>query len=277
MVSDVLPGREPDAFDPWPDERVHVEWSDLGARLAADRGDAIVVVDVLSFSTTLTMAAERGIRCHVHSKAELAERGGAELVAAALGAVPAAAKRDARPGQLSLSPASLREVGPEVSAALFTSLNGARAVSAAAGAAQVALGCLRNRSAVAALVASWLGVDDRLRVTIVACGEHWSSTSRLEGLRPALEDQLGAGAIADALAELGYAGSVEAQAAAAVFRALGTTRFTDLVGARELVTAGFPADVALAAEVDVTAAVPMLSRDAGERCFIGWQPHDSEE
>lgn len=258
------------AFDPWPVARVHVEWGHVGARLAAARGDDVVIVDVLSFSTTLTMAAERSIDCYVYSGPELAARGGREAVAAALGAVAAVRQRAAAPGRFSLSPASLVDVGV-VPAALFTSLNGALAVSAAEGAPFLAVGCLRNRRAVARLVADRLRADPGRRVTVVACGEQWSSVSGEEGLRPCLEDLLGAGGICVELAALGLPGSPEAAAAGAAFAAAGGLP-AEVVSARELVATGFAADVRLAAEVDVTDAVPVRAADGTGRRFTAARP-----
>ena len=43
------------AFDPWPDARLHLDWGLDAARLAVERGDAVVIVDALSFSTTVIM------------------------------------------------------------------------------------------------------------------------------------------------------------------------------------------------------------------------------
>src|SRR5215213_6495864 len=153
--TDVWPDAGTGRFDPWPACQVHVEWGGIGAGLAAERGDGVVVIDVLSLSTTVTMAAERGIDAYVYSAAELAEQGGGEALAARLDAVMAAGKRSARPGQISLSPASLVDP-PPAAAALFSSLNGALAISAADRAPYLAIGCLRNRGAVAAAVAGWL-------------------------------------------------------------------------------------------------------------------------
>ncbi|MFE2081431.1 hypothetical protein ACFW92_15735, partial [Streptomyces scopuliridis] len=39
-------------FDPWPTTHLHVEWGSQAAQLAADRGDTVVGVDTLTFSTT---------------------------------------------------------------------------------------------------------------------------------------------------------------------------------------------------------------------------------
>jgi 2-phosphosulfolactate phosphatase len=257
-------------FDPWPATRVHVEWGHVGAGLAAARGDDVVIVDVLSFSTTLTMAAERSIDCYVYSGPELAARGGREAVAAALGAVAAVEKRAAAAGRFSLSPASLVDLS-EVPAALFTSLNGALAVSAAEGAPFLAVGCLRNRQAVARLVADRLWADPTRRVSVVACGEHWSSVSEEEGLRPCLEDLLGAGGICVELAALGLPGSPEAAAAGAAFAAASGLP-PEAVSARELIAAGFAADVRLAGEVDVTDAVPVRAADPTGRRFTATRP-----
>ncbi len=249
--TDVRAGRLPPTFDPWPAAGVHVEWGSTAAKLGAERGDDIVIVDVLSFSTTLTLAVEHGIDSYVYSGAELEAMGGRDAVARSVGARPAAATRAAADGEVSLSPASI--VGATgIDAVLFTSLNGALAVSLAGAAPFLAVGCLRNYRAVARRLAE----RDGRRVTVVACGEHWSSVSGEEGLRPCLEDLLGAGAIAAELAALGCTLSPEARAAAVMFAGVGGLPDA-VVGARELVAAGFAADVRLAAQLDVTDLVPV--------------------
>lgn len=265
--TDVWPGRTAASFDPWPPVAVHVEWGSTAAKLAAARGDDIVIVDVLSFSTTLTLAAEHGIDSYVYSGPELDTMGGRDAVARSVGARPAAAKRAAGPGQVSLSPASIVGAGP--GAVLFTSLNGALAVSTAGAAPILAVGCLRNYRAAARLAAQRLASRAGTRVTVVACGEHWSSVSDEDGLRPCAEDLLGAGAIAAELAAAGYTVSPEAAAAAATFTALGGMPAA-IVGARELVAAGFADDVRLAAELDVTDLVPVRDdSDPSGRRFRG--------
>jgi 2-phosphosulfolactate phosphatase len=99
-------------FDPWPATQVHLEWGVTGARLAAERGDAVVVVDVLSFSTSVTIAAGRGVGCLVLPGPQLAALGGPDVVATRFGLRSAATKRTLGPDRLSLSPASLLNLEP---------------------------------------------------------------------------------------------------------------------------------------------------------------------
>jgi 2-phosphosulfolactate phosphatase len=125
------------------------------------------------------------------------------------------------------------------------------AVAAAVGTAGpvVLAGCLRNASAVAR-VAREAGGDGP--VAVVAAGER-----RPDGaLRPAVEDLLGAGAVLDAL---GGRPSPEARAAVAAFRQRDLPH--DLLACasgRELAALGRAAEVALAAEHDVSQVVPVL-------------------
>ena len=267
MHSDVWSEQLADGFDPWPAAQVHVEWGPVAAQLAAARGDAIVIVDILSFSTAVTLAAERGLASYVYSGPELTARGGAAAVAARIGAVCAVGKRDARPGTISLSPASVRSAEVTTGRVLFSSLNGALVVASADHAPRLAIGCLRNRRAVAACAFEWLHRREATRVTIVACGEQWSSVSAADGMRPCLEDHLGAGAIAESLAAHGATLSVEAQAAVAVFRQRHDIDLPSLVGGRELIAAGFTEDVALAGQLDVCEVVPVRDAWQDGRCF----------
>jgi 2-phosphosulfolactate phosphatase len=266
-VSDVAAA----GFEPWPDSSVHVEWGVTGAALAADRGDVVVVVDVLSFSTTLSIAVSRDFTCLVYSGAEIESLGGPAMAAIRLGAKPLGRRRGTEPGQVSLSPVSLltAERGQRV---VFTSLNGATVVSAAAKAAALLVGSPRNATACAELAAQLMDRTLAGRITVVACGERWSSVAPdVAGARPAVEDWLGAGAICAALSDLGYSLSAEARFARAAW--VSPSALEDLaecVSARELRAGGFAADVRLALEVDADTMVP--ARMAGEqtgRVFLG--------
>lgn len=213
------------------------------------------------------MAAERGLSAYVFAAHELAAGGGAAAVAQRLDAVCAVGKRRAPAGEISLSPASVRSASLASSRVLFSSLNGARVVAAGGAAGELAVASLRNRSAAAQLAGGWLQQSRVPRVTVVPCGEQWSSVAELAGMRPCLEDYLGAGAVVDAMSGAGFAASVEASAAAATFRALATVDLNGLVGGRELVAAGFADDVALASEIDATSVVPLRVAEQTGRCF----------
>ncbi len=50
-------------FEPWPAAHPHVEWGSQATRLAADRGDAVVVVDTPTVSMTERERARVGMQC----------------------------------------------------------------------------------------------------------------------------------------------------------------------------------------------------------------------
>jgi 2-phosphosulfolactate phosphatase len=258
-------------FEPWPDSSVHVTWGPTGAALAAERGDVVVVVDVLSFSTTLSIAVASDFTCLVYTGAEIEQLGGPARAAIRLGARPLGSRAKAAPGQPSLSPASLLSAEPG-QRVVITSLNGASVVAAASPAPALLIGSLRNAAACARTAAQLLGTTRAGRITVVACGEQWSSVAPGSvGLRPCAEDWIGTGAICAGLAELGYSLSAEARLAAAAWSTdVALDELGDCVSARELRGGGYAADVELALQVDADEKVPV--RMAGEqtgRVFVG--------
>jgi 2-phosphosulfolactate phosphatase len=125
--------------------------------------------------------------------------------------------------------------------------------------AVVVAGSLRNRTAVARWAVERQGdKGERFTVAVVAAGAVRSDDS----IRFALEDLLGAGAIVDALAEVGidYC-SPEAAAAAAAFTGLRNAT-GHLIGAsasgRELTANGQRADVDFAIEIDASDSIDIL-------------------
>lgn len=226
------------------------DWGLVGARalVAGARPDDIaVVVDVLSFTTTLTVAVEQGIAVHPYpwSAAE------APAYAEARGAVLARGRREGLvTGEVSLSPASFEGVAG-VDRVVLPSPNGSAISFALAQAGVTVVGAsLRNVSA----VARWLSTR-KGRVSVVAAGERWPDDS----LRPAVEDLWGAGAVVAALGSAGA--SPEARAAAAAYTSVRAELGSVLPicdSGRELVEAGFARDVEIAARLDVTSVVPVL-------------------
>jgi len=274
---------------------VRFEWGPAGAAALAPSSSCLVVVDVLSFSTSVTVAAEAGTRVYPcawpdESAVEFALSRRAEL------AVGRRAVSAARPW--SLSPAALRRA-PFVPRLVLPSPNGSAICAAAgagpgggvaagiglgaaaargggadaaedtgAGAATVIAGCLRNAAAVGRFLRGAPGA-----VTVIAAGERWPDGS----LRPALEDLLGAGAILAALRDLGDLQapatpgdpgpcvlSPEAEAARACFEATANVAaaVSGCASGRELIEGGFGDDVAIAVEIDACRLVPVLADGA---------------
>jgi 2-phosphosulfolactate phosphatase len=235
-----------------------VEWGKRGAREAAERGDITIVVDVLSFSSTVVTAVNYGAIIFpypppINEQAmDYANQVGAELL---LGRAEAA-----RLGKPSLSPVSF---GPDHAGRKFVlcSLNGAACTWLAAKVPALLVGSLLNASAVAKL-ANRLQSETGANITVVPCGEHWNHVSEGEnGLRPAVEDYLGAGAI---LSKLKGSKSPEAQICIGAFQqseANLSELLWDCGSGRELREFGFEDDVRHCARVDVYQDVPVLQND----------------
>lgn len=228
--------------------RVRLEWGPVGAAALAPV-DVAVVVDVLSFTTTVTVAVERGIEVLPFLWKD--ER--AAAFAAEHDAVLAVQRQDALRGGVgvSLSPVSLA-TAHGVRRVVLPSPNGSTLSTLLADSgATVVAASLRNRRAVAAWLAPRLAAG--ATVAVVPAGERWPDGS----LRPAVEDLWGAGAVIEALGPADL--SPEAAAAVAAFRAAGLPDALAVCSSgRELVAAGFGGDVAMAAEVDASDVVPVL-------------------
>lgn len=221
--------------------RVAVEWGPAGAKVLSESCDVLVVVDVLSFSTALTVAVERGAKVWPHTGGESAGQLARDIDAVLAG------NRSSHEG-VTLSPASLREL-PDDARLVLPSPNGSSiAFAAVNGALPVVAGCLRNAHAVAR------HLRDVERIGIVPAGERWGDGS----LRPAYEDLVGAGAVVERLTaeEPGVELSPEAEAAAAAFRWL--RPLAQCPSGVELIEKGYADDVTIAEEVDASDVVPVM-------------------
>jgi len=220
------------------------EWGLQGLHTLLPVSDAVIVVDVLSFSTAVDVVAARGAfvlpyRWKDDSAARFAEEKHAHL----------ASDRRSE-AAYSLSPASVRAI-PAGAALVLPSPNGSTLCLSARN-VPTFTACLRNAPAVAAHVAG-IGA----RVAVIPAGERWGDGT----LRPCLEDWIGAGAV---LSSLTGRRSPEAELAVAGFE-----RFRgDLAGVlsrcgsgKELVERGFHCDIELASEYAVSSAVPLLAGD----------------
>jgi 2-phosphosulfolactate phosphatase len=285
----------------WFDQSAHrlrFGWGPNGLRVLAPGASVVVIVDVLSFSTAVDVAVDRGAivlpyRWHDGSEGDYARAN--DAIVARRGP-PGGGSGPPDPGSgssagghgYSLRPSSLTTIGagvrlvlpsPNGSALTFGAVEAGRGArgSAGDGGRLVLVGCLRNATAVgltAAAAASVAGGEGGAgggngSVAVIAAGERWRGTTG--PLRPAVEDLLGAGAVLDAVAAAsewsagsGASGprpSPEALAAIAAFREAADdlpARLRDGGSGRELIARGHPGDVELAAALDVSPAVPTL-------------------
>lgn len=222
---------------------IGLEWGEHG--ILAHPADVYILIDVLSFTTCVDIAASRGAcilpfkykdaRAAAHADTHQA------LLAASRG----------QPG-FSLSPASLQTL-PADTRLVLPSPNGAT-LSLLTGETPTLAACLRN----AAAVAEWIAAQGFRRVQIVPAGERWPDGS----LRPALEDWLGAGAV---LSHLQADLSPDARVAREAFIAQ-RGGLAGLIEAchsgQELMERGFGADVELAVQLNVSCSVPLLQSGA---------------
>lgn len=227
---------------------VRFGWGPNGLRRLASSADVVVIVDVLSFSTSVDVAVGRGavvLPYKWHDGTEYDYAAEHDAIVAEKGRWEHVADR------LTLSPHSLTKVEPGTRIVLPSANGSAQTFAAAeAGASMVRVACLRNASAVAA--ASRGGV-----VSVIAAGERWRGATG--PLRPAYEDMLGAGAVISALGTQGA--SPEARAAAAVFDDARPDLRQLLMACGsgvELIDRAAAADVELAAAHDSSDVAPTL-------------------
>jgi 2-phosphosulfolactate phosphatase len=236
--------------------RCHLDWGADGAARAARDGNIVVIVDVLSFSTSVVAAVAHGATIYPclwgNNPEELAKRVGAEV---------AVKRRDVpRKGRFSLSPLTYIGIQPGAHIVL-TSPNGASCSALAEKASYQFIGSLVNASAVAKAVNILMESSDR-NVTLVSCGELIAHAAQLKHFRFALEDYLGAGAI---LSLLPYDKSPEADVCVSAFRSHQSDLTRLLLGCtsgREQVDGGFAADVEFAARLGSFDTVPVMQNGA---------------
>ncbi len=225
---------------------IRCEWG-LSALEHLAPSDIVVVVDVLSFSTSVDIATSRGAKIFPYrwkddTAIAYAKERHAEL----------ASTRDHFEGKYSLAPSSLVDAPASLRLVLPSPNGSTIAFRAMEQGAIVIAGCLRN----ATTVGIWLQSPGK-PVPVTPAGERWPDGS----LRYAIEDLIGAGAILQACAgKL----SPEAHLAIAAFEQarpnlLETLRHSG--SGQELIARGFPRDVELAVEYNLSDSIPLLDQD----------------
>lgn len=169
--------------------RCHLDWGRHGVRQAAERGDMLVIVDTMSFSTAVVTAVHHGGRIYPCPMDE-----DVNVIAQRISGEAAVDRRKVpEQGRFSLSPTTFLSIEPGTRVVL-ASPNGATCSRYAEQVPYLFVGALVNAQAIAGVVSTFLGQTD-LSVTIIACGERWRPPTEDGSLRFAIEDYLGAGAI----------------------------------------------------------------------------------
>ena len=225
---------------------IRLEWGAEGIAALAEHCGALVVVDVLSFSTAVDIAVGRGARILPLPWRDERAAAAARAAGAVLGGE----------GSWSLRPSSLLDI-PAGTLLALASPNGATlATKAAATGVRVLAGCLRNARSVAGQALAAAGGRP---IGVIAAGERWNVDGR--PLRPCVEDLLGAGAIVAALLVLA-GGDASPEALLASRAALATddpgTALAECSSGRELIGWDRARDVELAGELDVSTVAPVL-------------------
>ncbi|HEX5997720.1 MAG TPA: 2-phosphosulfolactate phosphatase [Jiangellales bacterium] len=234
--------------------RVRCDWGPVGADAVSPGAVVLAVVDVLSFTTALSVAVDRGISvlpCRWRD-----ER--AAVIAEQYEAMLAVGRSQVGPqSPVSLSPATIAAV-PGVRRLVLPSPNGSTIAQRMATSGATVIGVsLRNAAAAAVWTARQIDGDGV--VAVVAAGERWRAD---DSLRPAVEDLWGAGMYIAGLVDAGIDGlSPEAEGAMAAYLSVApriAEKLSECASGRELIGHGYPQDVEVAAEVGVSDVVPVL-------------------
>ncbi|AFY86716.1 MAG: 2-phosphosulfolactate phosphatase [Chroococcidiopsis cubana SAG 39.79] len=217
------------------------EWGIGGVMQLAPISDVVVIVDVLSFSTCVEIATNRGAIIFPYRWQDDTAIAYAQSVNATL-----ASRRRTPSAGYSLSPSSLDRI-PAGTRLVLPSPNGAT-LSLQTGNTLTVSGCLRNCQAIAEFAQSC-----GTQIAVIPAGERWEDGS----LRPSLEDAIGAGAI---LSYLQGKPSPEAKAAMVTFQMFRTdiaSALSQCSSGKELISRGFSGDLELATALNVSECIPI--------------------
>jgi len=227
---------------------IRCEWGEHGIDELAPISDAVIIVDVMSFSTCVSVAVSRGVVVFPYARRDA----GAHEYASSLDAELAGPRSRST---YSLSPTSLLTI-PAETRLVLPSPNGS-SLSLRTGACPTFAGCLRNARAVA-MAALLCGP----RVAVIPAGERWKGDG---SLRFAFEDLVGAGAIIRCLSGTL---SPEARLALAAFNLAIPdlpAQLNACASGKELIALGYEDDLPLIAEVDADNHAPRLIEGAYRR------------
>ena len=154
---------------------IRFEWGIKGIEALGPTSDVIIIVDVLSFTTSVDVAVSNGAIIYPYRFKDQTVLAYAEEKGALV-----ASGRSKPVAAYSLSPVSLKKL-PKDTKLILPSPNGSTLALAAGKYATTLAGCIRNCRSVGEKAAS-----SGQRITVIACGERWPDGTT--GTRPGLHD-----------------------------------------------------------------------------------------
>ncbi|PBI78063.1 hypothetical protein A9993_24845 [Rahnella victoriana] len=215
---------------------VRLEWGAQAVEHLAADADCIVIIDVMSFSTCVSIATDSGATVYPYPWKDAS----AQQYAVARDAQCAQFDRRFQGPGFTLSPCSLQEIFAGTRLVLPSPNGSALTFAARTHDAAIFTACFRN------LTATARACEKYQRILLIPAGEKWPDNS----LRPAIEDLAAAGGLVARLPHRVV--SPEARAARAVYDNLPLAELEQCGSARELLRRGFAADVALCLQEDVS-------------------------
>lgn len=227
---------------------IRLEWGGQAVDYLARNADCVIVVDVMSFSSCVSIAVDNGARIYPFPWKDKS----ALEYSARRGIRTASFDRRFTGEGYSLSPKSLQHITRGESI-LLPSPNGSSVSFRARDAgSSVFSGCFRNINATASACRNYK------RILIIPCGERWPDGS----LRPSVEDYVAAGAIISAIGRKNCSSEAQAAVAAWTFhKKTDLSLLYECSSAKELKLRGFAEDVALCLEQNAAGTACKLFGD----------------
>lgn len=223
---------------------INCEWGLNGIKRFKQNTDVFIIIDVLSFSTSVDVATANGAIIFPYKFRDET----VSLYSAQVNAWLASLERSK--DKYSLSPTSLKEIKRDTKLVL-PSPNGAE-LSLSTSGIPTLCACLRNAQAVASYA-----MEIGSNITVIPAGEKWEDGS----IRFAVEDMVGAGCVISYLkGNLSHEAGIMLDMFKQYKNNLHET-IADSVSGTELIEKGFPEDVQLASEINVSNAIPLLNKN----------------
>lgn len=229
---------------------INCEWGLKGIQTFKKSSDVFIIVDVLSFSTSVDIALSNDAVIYPYRFVDETTFLYSKQVDAELASI------ERTKDKYSLSPGSLLNIIPGTKLVL-PSPNGSE-LSLSTGGVQTLTACLRNCKAVADYA---MAIGNS--ITVIPAGEKWEDGS----IRFAIEDYVGAGAV---ISHLHGSLSAEAKSALASFDSFKDNlhrTISESISGQELLSRGFEEDILLATELNVSSAVPLLGDNSYRNVF----------